>query len=135
MKTLITMLALTTFFYCSFASKAQTLNPNSMSVTIENEDGMVNLKWQTQREINTRYFNIERSTDGINFIKIGTVNASSSSMFPRSYEFNDVLSADNSKNYTYRVVLVNMDGLAVVSNSVNFNQNIEDTTVSNIAQE
>jgi len=133
MKTLITILALTISFYCSFASKAQTIDPNKMSVTIENEDGMINLKWETQREINTRYFNIERSTDGINYVKIGTVNASSSSMFPRSYEFNDVLSADNSKQYTYRVVLVNMDGLAVVSNVVNLNQNQLDT-LSNIAQ-
>ena len=133
MKTLITIVALTISLYYSFASEAQTLNPNTMSITIENEDGMVNLKWETQREINTRYFNVERSIDGINFVKIGTVNAGSSTMFPRSYEFNDVLSADNSKQYTYRVVLVNMDGLAIVSNAVNLNQNLGDT-VSNIAQ-
>ena len=45
----------------------------------------VSNQWQTSTEINTSYFNIQRSTDGITFYTIGKVNAKGAS----SYTFND----------------------------------------------
>jgi hypothetical protein len=37
--------------------------------------GFVKLKWQASNEVNTNYYTIERSEDGINFISIGSLNA------------------------------------------------------------
>ena len=130
MKTLISSLALIIAIYISDAVLAQNFNSNQVTVSLENEDGTVNLKWETQREINSRYFLIEKSTDGVNFSKIATVNASSNSMFPRSYSFTDAQVSDSSLTYTYRVILVTMDGLPVVSSSIAYRQNI----ANNIAQ-
>jgi len=49
----------------------------------------VNLNWQTEAELNSAYFNIERSTNGINFKTIGTIPAAGSSTQLLSYFFTD----------------------------------------------
>jgi hypothetical protein len=47
------------------------------------------LMWQTATETNNNYFFIERSIDGINFIKIGTVKGAGSSTSYSNYSFID----------------------------------------------
>jgi hypothetical protein len=42
------------------------------------ENKQVSLKWITENEINTAYFDIEFSTDGITFNKLGTISAKNS---------------------------------------------------------
>ncbi len=49
----------------------------------------VKLNWQTATELNSAYFNIERSTNGINFKTIGTHPAAGSSTQLLSYFFTD----------------------------------------------
>ncbi len=66
------------------------------------------LSWNTASEINSAYFNIERSTDGRNYSVIGRVNASGFSTTEVRYNFTDASPADG-KNF-YRLVMTDLDG-------------------------
>ncbi len=52
---------------------AELINENSL------------LHWQTETELNSSYFNIQRSIDGTNFTTIGKVNASGNSNSSKTY--------------------------------------------------
>jgi hypothetical protein len=49
----------------------------------------VALNWQTENEINTKNFEIERSVDGINYQRVNTVNADKATIVTHSYSFTD----------------------------------------------
>jgi hypothetical protein len=72
------------------------------------------LHWQTAQEINSSHFEIERSIDGISFIKVGSTNAFGNSTNKKDYEHTDKLPATAtvqslSKIY-YRLKSVDLDG-------------------------
>jgi hypothetical protein len=46
-----------------------------LSFVAENKDLEVALRWQTQQEVNTNHFAVERSLDGRKFVTIGTIAA------------------------------------------------------------
>lgn len=66
------------------------------------------LQWSTYTESNTSQFIIERSTDGINYIAIGTVQASENSNTTKQYRFTDEHPAAGI-NY-YRLKQTDKDG-------------------------
>jgi hypothetical protein len=74
----------------------------------------VALSWKTQSEINSNYFVIERSTDGINFNTIGNKTAAGNSSAELSYGFSDPNM--NVPAYYYRLKLVDIDGHFTYSN-------------------
>jgi hypothetical protein len=67
----------------------------------------IQLNWETITEQNTSHFEIERSTDGINFISIGSVNATGNSAIKQYYSFIDV--QPSSGTNLYRLKLIDMD--------------------------
>ena len=67
----------------------------------------VDLNWVTESEINTNHFDVERSGDGANFTKIGTVVAKGNSNTAASYDMIDY--SPLNVNY-YRLKIVNNDG-------------------------
>jgi hypothetical protein len=67
----------------------------------------VDLKWTTTNEINTAHFEIERSINGVQFIKIGSVNSANSSGI-NNYSFED-LQPLKGLNF-YRLKQVDIDG-------------------------
>ncbi len=70
--------------------------------------GSVNLiSWSTSQELNSQYFAIERSSDGIHFSQIGRVVAAGNSSTQRSYQFVDPNPAKG-LNY-YRLVIFDID--------------------------
>ena len=79
------------------------------------------LTWTTTSEINTAYFEIERSTDTTNFQPIGTVAAQGASAYSHDYSFND-MNPFGGVNY-YRLKQVNADSSFTYSKivSVTFN--------------
>jgi hypothetical protein len=79
---------------------------NYFSGACNNE--LVTLSWQTASEQNTSHFDIEKSTDGENWNKIGTVNASGNSTQEINYTFIDS-EKSNGDNY-YRLNQVDVDG-------------------------
>jgi hypothetical protein len=81
-----------------------------------NKNGKNHLDWTTATEINTDYFDIERSTDSKNFESVGQVKAAGQSKSPLTYTFED----DNALqkiNY-YRLKTVDLDGSFSLSNTV-----------------
>lgn len=91
-----------------------------------NEDALVS--WKTENEINTSGFIVERSTDGRNYIAVGSVTAANSAGF-HYYDFTDhnVISLDAPVLY-YRLKQKDMDGgftySRIVALPVDKNKNI-----------
>ena len=88
-----------------------------LNFTASKQTESVLLDWTTTNEINTHHFVVERSTDGVHFIAIGTSAALGSSTSKRSYQLNDAsaLQAGSSILY-YRLQTVNKDGTHSYSN-------------------
>jgi hypothetical protein len=68
----------------------------------------VDLKWATASEKGAHYFAIEKSLNGKNFVEIGTVNASGSTISRKDYSYFDD-DALLGRNY-YRLKAVDFDG-------------------------
>lgn len=84
--------------------------------------GYNELNWNTVAEINCSHYELLRSTDGMNYTSIGTVEASGTTMEASSYRFEDY-SPEMGLNY-YRVNQVKFDGTTVPSNIAMANHEI-----------
>jgi hypothetical protein len=71
------------------------------------KDSEVELHWTTSTEQNNAYFEVQRSSDGINFVTIGTVNSLGNSSTPTEYNFDD-MNPVNGLNF-YRLKQVSLD--------------------------
>jgi hypothetical protein len=91
------------------------------SFTAEKQGTASLLKWVTVQEQNSLRFVVERSTDGNNFLEIGTINASGNSSVAKAYTLTDALPMAGI-NY-YRIKQVDVDGRIIYSDtrSVIFN--------------
>jgi hypothetical protein len=85
-------------------SEVPPLPVEFISFDARKADYGVQLTWKVGTEINVDRYEIERSTDGVNFKKIGTVNATQNS----NYSFTD-LQPINGVSY-YRVRNIDIDG-------------------------
>mgnify|MGYP001076726668 CR=1 FL=1 len=74
------------------------------------------LDWGTASESNSSYFEIQRSTDGQNFTKIGTTNAAGNSATIKQYYYRDV-NPLRGINY-YRLKMADLDGAYTFSKTV-----------------
>jgi uncharacterized repeat protein (TIGR01451 family) len=86
--------------------------------TARYQNGGVQLNWSTAREINHRYFEIERSVDGIDFTGIGNVlSGGTNSTNTLLYNFTDI-KLPITKVIYYRLKQVDVDGHSSYSNIV-----------------
>ena len=90
-----------------------TLNATPLPLTLThftaNRDGDASqLQWETGQEQNTLDFVVERSTNGLTYTPIGTVDAAGNSTSPRDYSFTDRTPLPNA-NY-YRLKQTDIDG-------------------------
>jgi Secretion system C-terminal sorting domain len=84
----------------------------NLSASLTGSD--VALSWKTLSELNSKHFDIERSTDGINFTKIGEKAATGYSVTDVNYSYADA--GMNVSVYYYRLKLVDLDGKVSYSN-------------------
>lgn len=87
----------------------------------------VDVEWSTSSEINSKYFKIERSTDGIHFSEIGQVAGSGNSSVILHYFFADQQALTlNSSILFYRLQMIDKDGSSKFSSiaSVHLNGTI-----------
>jgi len=82
------------------------------TATLQKND--VLLKWQTATEINSDYFAIEKSKDGLDFYQVGKVTATGNSSGNIAYSFTDVQALTSGIAY-YRLKLVDKDGKSAYS--------------------
>ncbi len=68
----------------------------------------INLQWTISNQINTQQFNIEKSTDGINFITINTLPAAINRVEQITYSYTDEIPTDNF--VYYRIKQIDKDG-------------------------
>jgi len=108
----------TTLDYDIYSSKlfaSGTLPLQLLSFTGTAEYQHVLLRWNTENEINTAHFDIEFSTDGISFYKLGTVNAKNTSG-SNQYSFTDASPAADI--LFYRLKQVDINGRTEYSTSI-----------------
>lgn len=88
------------------------------------------ISWKTNVEINTSYFDVERSKDGKVFTSFAKVNASGNSNVSKSYSVSDV--ADNNSIATYyRIKIVDKNGEISYSSIQSINTKVN-TTLSSV---
>lgn len=80
----------------SFTGLTNTLNVNT-------------LNWSASTEINTKSFEIERSLDGLNYLKVGSVVASVTSVNTINYNFDDKYNFLQGSTYFYRLKMIDQD--------------------------
>ena len=99
-----------------FTTSLEAILPvNLLSFDGKLDNGTALLEWKTTSENNSSHFDIEKSTDGVNYSKIGKVTAAGTSASEKKYSFRDVkLSASN----YYRLNMNDKDGRNKNSNVV-----------------
>ncbi len=85
----------------------------------KNDKEEIALFWKTSSEVNSNYYEIQRSRDGQSFSKIGNVYAQGTSALENSYSFKDILPFKGT-NY-YRLSMVDLDGKMSYSKTVAVN--------------
>lgn len=96
-----------------------------LPVTLKNfgaslQNGQALLQWKTATEINNQYFEVERSTDGINFSAVGRVTGNGSSGIEHTYIFKDNTAAPGT--YYYRLAQHDLDGTIRYSSIIRLSQ-------------
>ena len=106
-----TTTAVTSFSPFTFGSTEVEDNPLPIELvdfTGRQTDNSIELEWTTQSESNNDYFEIERSTDGVNFVTIGFIQGAGNSDQPLNYQFTD---GEPVSGYAYyRLSQVDYDG-------------------------
>ncbi len=69
----------------------------------------VSLNWTTQTEENTSHFSVNKSTDGIHFIKLADIPAAGNSNSLRSYSYSDDISRDRYRFLFYEIITTDLD--------------------------
>lgn len=87
-----------------------------LGIQAEPKEKNILVTWQTGSELNTHYFDVERSADGVSFDKIGQVAAAGNSSTARSYQWLDTRAAQG-WNY-YRIRETDIDGTQSLSQTV-----------------
>jgi hypothetical protein len=75
----------------------------------------VNLKWETASEINVSHFELERSTDGVNYNQAAIVFAYGSATDKASYSYSDNVASFRQPVVYYRLRSVDIDGKTELS--------------------
>jgi len=89
-------------------------------------NGVIHLKWTTFSAINMDHYDIERSTDGVNFRQIGSIIALGSNS--DAYSFLD-LTADRGSNF-YRLAMIDEDGNYTYSKAITVSVDFKGISVS-----
>lgn len=87
-----------------------TLPVTLTSFTAHYGDNKVRLNWHTASENKNQGFDIERSTNGINFTKIDYVKGNGTTSVPQNYSLNDAKPIIQSQTIYYRLKQIDTDG-------------------------
>jgi uncharacterized repeat protein (TIGR01451 family) len=88
------------------------------SFTVKKENNNAVLRWTTSSETKNDHFAIERSVDGLNFVKMGELPGSGTTTLTKTYMYPDALANVTSKILYYRLRIVDIDGKSTFSQIV-----------------
>lgn len=86
------------------------------------------LNWQTDRGVNFSHFVVERSSDGVHYLSLGQVQASTAAALTLQYSFTDLAPAGGT-NY-YRLKMVDNDGRYGYSGIITIRTNVQGFNVA-----
>jgi hypothetical protein len=124
----ITQANITDFSVFTLASNSAALPVELLYFYAEKQDENVRLDWQTANELNNAHFDVEWSTDGHSFEKIGQVEGAGTSNDINFYDFLHITPALG-LNY-YRLKQVDFDGKFEYTNIIQVN--FEETNFASI---
>jgi hypothetical protein len=109
-----------TFYDTAVVTASSTVPVKMISFEGNKKDNNAFLNWATSSEINNDYFVVERSFDGSNFEKIGTVKGKVNSTVISNYSYTDQGIFNDPKNQIiyYRLNQVDLDGTSTISQVV-----------------
>ena len=99
----------------SYTTACSALPLALLSFEATQSSGDISLQWETTNEINTSGFDIERSTDGINFQAIGVAQATGSRTL-NHYSYTDKIGNKLHGIIYYRLRMTDVDGKFSLSN-------------------
>ena len=111
----ITSNTLSSFGYFAIGSRSFPLPLNFLGFTARRKDDYTQLKWITSEEVNTDHFEVERSGNGIQFIKLASM-PTRNSFSVQEYTYNDFYSFSGVAYY--RIRCVDRDGKSKFSRTV-----------------
>ena len=82
------------------------------------QNGIIKLNWQTDFEQSIKYYEVQKSNNGVDFKKIGIVNAVGNSIVSQSYFYDDAEMLGNI--FYYRLKIVEENGTSKLSKIVIF---------------
>ncbi len=107
------------------------LSTNLLSFNAVQQSNQAQLTWSTSKENELLYFDVERSTNGINFEKISSINSLARYAQPQNnYSFTDK-EANHSKLF-YRIRMYNKEGKTSYSKIISLGQTEANFTVNNV---
>jgi hypothetical protein len=110
-----------------FFDVKQVFPVTGLETTVKLTGNTVQIKWSTIAEINTKEFDVEKSTDGIHFRKIGTKAAEGNSHTGKEYAFHDILESPGM--YFYRIKIIDTDGKSYYSDIKNVQYELGSSSV------
>lgn len=108
---------------------AMPMKLTSFNGRLENETA-VDLNWTSVVEFDSYQYQVERSADGKNYVKVGTINAAGASNEVIKYSFKDPLPGSGA--YYYRLKQVDIDGKFEYSKSVYVNSKKGSSAVTKV---
>ena len=108
----------TSYSNFTFGSSDNVTNPLPVELLFFNADALqtsIELSWATASELNAEVFELQRSTNTIDFETITTIKAAGNSNTIINYNFNDI-DIESNKDYYYRLKQIDFDGKFEYSN-------------------
>jgi hypothetical protein len=119
--TVISSAAITSFspFAVASTSIENPLPVELISFNGELQSGIVKLKWETASETNSHYFEIEKSTDLVNFTSIGKVTSAGTTT---QHSYYDLIDHEPFEGVSYyRLIQVDFNGSTTVYDPISIN--------------
>jgi hypothetical protein len=82
------------------------------------QNNVSQLTWRTAYEVNTAYFNVQRSLDGTTFTTVGKINAKENNSIQNDYTYGDDIAGLQAGKVLYRLQMVDNDGKLAYSKIV-----------------
>ena len=81
-----------------------------LNFQVTQENAVAKLAWQTSDEVNTAYFNVERSIDATHFNAVGKVDATNINTVINNYNYADNITGITAPVIYYRLQMIDIDG-------------------------
>ncbi len=96
-----------------------TLPLTLLSFKAQQNAKSITCKWETTNEINVKDFSVERSTDGVSFVRVGTIAAAGNTTATSFYQYTDETAYNqNANTLYYRLKTNDVNGKFSYSNVV-----------------